>query len=139
MALGYLLIGAGFASNVLPRTLTLLLLTVALFTLGEMVSMPVSGAYVADLAPAQQRGLYMGTYGLVWSVAFICGPSLGMLLFTVSPLAVWSVCGLLGLLAAAIILTGPPGASLVRSEPELTTRIVESASREGARKAVRGH
>jgi MFS family permease len=104
IALGYLLIGAGFASNVLARTLPLLVLTVVLFTLGEMVAMPLSGAYVADLAPAHQRGLYMGTYGMVWSVAFICGPSLGMLLFSVSPLALWCGCGLLGLLAAGLIL-----------------------------------
>ncbi len=57
MALGYVLIGVGFASNALPRTLPLLVLTTALFTLGEMTSMPVGGAYVADLAPADRRGL----------------------------------------------------------------------------------
>jgi MFS family permease len=94
--MSYLLIGAGFASNGLTRTLPLLVLTVVLFTLGEMVAMPLSGAYVADLAPAHQRGFYMGTYGMVWSVAFICGPSLGMLLFSASPLALWCGCGLLG-------------------------------------------
>ena len=107
IALGYLLIGVGFASNALTRTLPLLALTVALFTLGEMISMPISGAFVADLAPAHQRGLYMGTYGMVWSVAFICGPSLGMLLFSVSPLGLWCGCGVLGLLAAGIILAEP--------------------------------
>lgn len=104
MALGYLLIGVGFATNALPRTLPLLALTVVLFTLGEMTAMPVAGAYVADLAPMHQRGLYMGTYGLTWSVAFIAGPSLGMLLFSASPLTLWGACGLLGVLAASIIL-----------------------------------
>jgi MFS family permease len=122
MALGYLLIGAGFASNALTRTLPLLVLTVVLFTLGEMVAMPVSGAYVADLAPAHQRGLYMGTYGLVWSVAFICGPSLGMLLFSVSPLALWGACGLLGVLAAGIILAEPNRLPVLRGHSEPATR-----------------
>ncbi len=103
MALGYLLIGAGFASNVLERTLPLLVLTTVMFTLGEMISMPIGGAYVADLAPADQRGLYMGTYGMVWAVAFVCGPSLGMLVFGVSPVLLWTLCGVLGLLAAGII------------------------------------
>lgn len=103
MALGYLLIGVGFASNVLERTLPLLLLTTAMFTLGEMISMPVGGAYVADLAPAEQRGLYMGTYGMVWAVAFVCGPSLGMLVFSASPVLLWTLCGGLGLVAAGII------------------------------------
>lgn len=103
MALGYILIGLGFSSNVLPRTLPLLLLTTSLFTLGEMISMPIGGAYVADLAPTHQRGLYMGAYGMVWAVAFVCGPSLGMVLFSYNHLVLWSLCGVLGLMAAAII------------------------------------
>ncbi len=107
MALGYLLIGIGFASNVLPRTLPLLVLTTALFTLGEMVSMPLAGAYVADLAPVQQRGLYMGTYGLVWALAFVAGPSLGMVLYSASPVTLWVLCGLFGIVAASVITLEP--------------------------------
>lgn len=107
MALGYLLIGAGFASNAAPRTVLLLVCTTALFTLGEMISMPVSGAYVADLAPPDKRGLYMGAYGMVWAVAFVCGPSLGLVLFSFNHIALWTVCGFLGLLAASIIIAGP--------------------------------
>ena len=107
MALGYLLIGVGFTSNVIERTLPLLVLTTVMFTLGEMISMPIGGAYVADLAPAHQRGLYMGTYGMVWAVAFVCGPSLGMLVFSASPILLWTLCGVLGLLAAGIISAEP--------------------------------
>ena len=107
IALGYLLIGAGFASNALVRTLPLLVLTAILFTFGEMVSMPVAGAYVADLAPAERRGLYMGTYSMVWSLASICGPSLGMILFSINHTALWVLCGVLGLVAAGIISAGP--------------------------------
>lgn len=125
IALGYLLIGVGFASNALTRTLPLLVLTVILFTLGEMVAMPLSGAYVADLAPAHQRGLYMGTYGMVWSVAFIGGPSLGMLLFSVSPPALWYGCGVLGLLAAAVILREPRRVPALRERRGTNTRALE--------------
>jgi len=107
MAIGFLLIGAGFASNALVRTVPLLLVTISILTLGEMIAMPVSAAYVADLAPAHQRGLYMGTYGLTWSLAFVFGPSLGMLLFSVSHIGLWTACGALGLLASGIILTEP--------------------------------
>jgi MFS family permease len=104
MALGFFLIGVGFASNILVRTLPLLVLTTALFSLGEMISLPISGAYIADLAPADKRGLYMGAYGLVWALAFVLGPSLGLLMFATSPTGLWSACGALGLLAAATIL-----------------------------------
>jgi MFS family permease len=105
MALGFVIIGLGFASNSFERTLPLIALSVVLFTCGEMIAMPVSGAYVADLAPANRRGLYLGTWGLTWSVAFVCGPSLGMLLYASSPKTLWVVCGVLGVLAAATILT----------------------------------
>ena len=104
MAVGYALIGFGFASNVLVRTIPLLVLTTALFTFGEMISMPVAGAYVADLAPPDKRGLYMGTYGLIWALAFIFGPSLGLLLCSASPRVLWTLCGVMGLCAAGIIL-----------------------------------
>ncbi|HWQ91921.1 MAG TPA: MFS transporter [Clostridia bacterium] len=107
MALGFVLIGIGFASNAFTRTIPLLVLTVILFTIGEMISMPVANAYVADLAPEHQRGLYMGTYGLIWSVAFICGPSIGMFLFSINPMLLWPACGVLGLLAAIIISARP--------------------------------
>jgi len=107
MALGFALIGIGFASNLVANTIPLLVLAVALFTLGEMVAMPISAAYVADLAPEDSRGLYMGTYGLVWALAFVCGPSLGLFLFSISPAAVWCCCGALGALAAGIILAEP--------------------------------
>jgi len=107
MALGYLLIGFGFASNALPRTLPLLVLTTALFTLGEMIAMPVSAAYVANLAPENRRGVYMGVYGLVWSLAFVCGPTVGLWLFSFSPATLWLSCGVLGILAAALISSKP--------------------------------
>jgi MFS family permease len=106
IAIGYLLIAIGFGSNVLPRTLPLLVLTTVLFTFGEMISMPVASAYVADLAPADQRGLYMGTYGLVWSVASICGPSIGMWLFSINHTLLWAIAGGLGVMASAIIFAG---------------------------------
>lgn len=100
---GFLLIGLGFASNLLVRTLPLLFLTTCTFTLGEMISMPVTGAYVADLAPESRRGLYMGTYGMVWAASFVFGPTLGTYLFAISPRALWLSCGALGILAAALI------------------------------------
>jgi MFS family permease len=78
-----------------------------------MIAMPVSGAYVADLAPPQRRGLYMGTWGLTWSLAFVCGPSLGTFLFARNPAILWLACGGLGGLSALIILRnvqpGPGG------------------------------
>lgn len=103
MSLGYALIGLGFATNLIERSWPMLFMTTAMFTFGEMIAMPVAGAYVADLAPADQRGLYMGTYGLVWALAFVFGPSLGMLLFSYNPAVLWSGCAVLGVVAASLM------------------------------------
>jgi MFS family permease len=113
MAAGYLLIGAGFSLNAFAHSVPGLVACVVIFTFGEMASMPVSSAYIADLAPAHLRGRYMGVYGLTWSAALIVAPQMGLRLFGVSPAALWLTCGALAALAAAIIfpLTGGSGHS----------------------------
>jgi MFS family permease len=104
--------------NSQARGLPLIVLFSGLAGLTGELYRPASTALLADLVPAHQRGLYMGTYGLVWSVAFICGPSLGMWLFSVSPLALWCGCGLLGLLAAGLILPEPRRLLALGEHPE---------------------
>jgi MFS family permease len=116
IGIGYILIALGFGSNAMMRTLPLFLVTITLFTFGEMIS------------------IYMGTYGLVWSVAAICGPGLGMLLFSVNHTALWLTCGALGLAASAIIFAGsrnenhlPPG-SARSNEEEASGAVTEVTS-----------
>ncbi|MGV3531003.1 MAG: MFS transporter, partial [Chthoniobacteraceae bacterium] len=107
MAAGYLLLGIGFMLNAAPGALPMLFFAMTIFTLGEMISSPVSSAYVAHLAPSAMRGRYMGTLALAWSSASMIGPPVGMQLFSFSPLLLWMTCGLLGLLGAIILLRSP--------------------------------
>lgn len=53
------------------------LLSMVILTIGEMIIVPTSVAFVADLAPVTMRGRYMGFYGLTWGVGFGLGPMLG--------------------------------------------------------------
>jgi MFS family permease len=106
MALGYLLIGTGFALNGMAHSVLALAGCVVSFTLGEMVAIPVAAAYIADLAPAHMRGRYMGVNGLVWSVAMIIGPAMGMRLFALGHGVLWLCCGVLAMLAA-LVISGP--------------------------------
>jgi MFS family permease len=103
MAAGNLLIGAGFSLNAFAHSLAALVACVVIFTFGEMVAMPVSSAYIADLAPVHLRGRYMGVYALTWSAALVFAPQWGLRLFGLSPPALWLTCGGLAALAAAII------------------------------------
>jgi MFS family permease len=106
MAAGYLLVGAGFSLTAFAHSMPALVACVVIFTLGEMVSMPVSSAYIADLAPTHLRGRYMGMYALTWSAALVIAPQWGLRLFGLSPMALWLTCGVLAILAAAIIWPG---------------------------------
>jgi len=103
MALGYALIGGGFALNHFAHSLPALVACMAVFTLGEMLALPMASAYVADLAPPQMRGRYMGVNGMTWALALIVGPAVGMKLFTFHPTTYWIACAALGALAAVVI------------------------------------
>lgn len=111
MAIGYTLAGAGFALDAFAHTVAGLAACIAIFTLGEMMALPASMAYLANLAPPEMRGRYLGISGLSWSMATIIGPGLGMKLFTAVPGAYWLACAALGLFAAAIISVPEPKAA----------------------------
>lgn len=107
MAAGHALSGLGFALNAFAHSIPALAACMVIFTLGEMVAMPVTSAYVADLAPAHMRGRFMGTYSLIFALALTIGPAMGMKLLAVGPCALCFTCGALGLLAAFIISREP--------------------------------
>jgi MFS family permease len=119
LALGYVLVGLGFAMNAFASTVPLLALVVITFTFGEMICMPVSAAYIANLSPSEMRGRYMGVYGFSWAIAIVCGPLIGMSLFSLNPVFLWTVCGVLGLCAAAIISLKPAVQPAVASNPRV--------------------
>lgn len=53
-------------------------LVIVLFVTGEMLWVPTSQAVVAELAPADIRGAYMGAFGGTWSVGWALTPFLGL-------------------------------------------------------------
>jgi MFS family permease len=105
MAVGYLVIACGFALNWFAHTIPALVACMVVFTVGEMITMPMASAYIAGLAPANLRGRYLGVSGLTWSVSLIVGPAAGLKLFAWNPAVYFAAFGSLGLLAAAIITT----------------------------------
>jgi len=104
IAVGWLLIALGFGLTAAAHTLPFLVITVVIWTLGEMVHSPVSATYVANLAPAHLRGRYQGIWGLTWSAGLILGPVLGTAIFSWNAVGLWLLCGALGLIAALLVL-----------------------------------
>jgi predicted MFS family arabinose efflux permease len=103
VALGHLLIGLAFASLVFADTLPLIVAMVVLWTLGEMIESPIASAVAADRAPAHARGRYQSAFGSMYGIAWILGPMLGTIAYA-NPTVLWSACGILGVVAAAISL-----------------------------------
>jgi len=108
IAVGYLLIGFGFALTGWSQTIPMLRLVVVTFTLGEMIAMPVASAYFANGIPPEMRGRYMGALGLVWALALAIGPSVGVQLHDRAPLVLWTACGGLGIAAATMVMKTRP-------------------------------
>jgi MFS family permease len=73
-------------------------------TIGELIIVPTSSTYVANIAPADMRGRYMSIYGLTWSFGQMFGPVLGGLLNdNLGPRFIW-LGGLAIGLASALVL-----------------------------------
>lgn len=104
MALGYALMGGGLALLAFGAGVSMLILAMVVLTIGEMISSPVASSYVANLAPDQMRGRYMGFSGFSWNIAAGVGPMAGLWLYGTSPEMLWVLCGIAGLAAAGLIL-----------------------------------
>jgi predicted MFS family arabinose efflux permease len=90
IALGALLVGVGFGGLALSNGAAAVAATVVVWTVGEMILLPASSAYVSEVAPPAQTGAYMGLYTMGFSLAFAMGPWLGVqVLERVGPVAVW--------------------------------------------------
>ena len=108
IAAGYFLGGFGYALTGLARSVPALAATVVIWTLGEMLSSPMAGAYVSRLAPEHVRGRYMGMMVSMWSVALLIGPIAGTMVYQRNATILWVASGVLGVLSAALLLYTPP-------------------------------
>ena len=116
IATGYILIGIGMGINTLGATLPLLVISMAVFTIGEMIAMPVSSGYMASLAPDEMRGRYQGVMSITWSSATMVGPSFGILLYHFNPSLLWiSITGI-SLVSACLVLASQWSFKMVESE-----------------------
>jgi len=105
LALAAVLYGVGFGLVGFVSTAALFALAIAIWTVGEMVHVPVAQAYVADVAPDDMRGRYMGAAGLTWGIGWSLGPLLaGLMMDFGDPHYVWYGCLMVGLVAALAFL-----------------------------------
>jgi len=101
--LSFILLGLGFGLMPLGKGFLYAAFTVAVWTFGEILSMPLLTALVAGRAAPETRGRYMGVLSFGFSLAFIIGPWTGAAAYGhLGGRALWFGCaGVMALLAIA--------------------------------------
>lgn len=103
MAWAALFTGIGTMGVGFFDTLILLLLDYAILTVGEMLMAPTHTALLANIAPEDKRGLYMGIGGLTWVSGGFFGPLLaGFIMDALGGRALFTVMGLLAVASMGI-------------------------------------
>lgn len=104
IAVGYALMGVGWALTGLVHTFAGAAVAVAIWTIAEMVFAPMTGAYVTELAPEHCRGRYHGLHMLTYSVGMLAGPMIGTAIYSRSETLLWTACALSGGVSALVLL-----------------------------------
>jgi len=91
LAAGALLVGAGYAAYGACTTPLQFAAATAVWSLGELATIPTLSAQVARLAPADLRGRYQGIFGTTFGAALAIAPALGgLVLGRLGAQAVWA-------------------------------------------------
>jgi MFS family permease len=101
LALGSMFYVIGFGMYGFVSAYVLLMVAMAIITIGEMVIIPVAQAYVGDAAPEDMRGRYSGVMGFSWMIPWMIGPLLaGLIMDNGDPNWVWYGSAILGIISA---------------------------------------
>lgn len=98
-----LFLGAGFGLTALADRLVSLPLytgSIAIWTLGEIIFVPVSATVVAAFSPASRRGTYQGIARASWGLAACAGPLAGGFVLQRWSASLWIGCAILSVLIA---------------------------------------
>jgi MFS family permease len=123
LAVSAVVMGIGFALTMFASSVPLFMITVIVWTLGEIGFNAVGPALVADIAPAALRGRYNGVIGMSFGAAAFVAPLVGTRVFDeYGEPALWIGCLVISIAAAALVASIGPGIRTRRaalSETEL--------------------
>ncbi|MDI6601725.1 MAG: MFS transporter [Thermoanaerobacteraceae bacterium] len=103
MAVAALLTGLGTAGIGFFGTMLMLLLDYAVFTVGEMLMAPTHTTLLANIAPEDKRGLYMGIGSLTWISGGFFGPLLaGFIMNSLGGQALFAMMGVLSVMSMGL-------------------------------------
>jgi MFS family permease len=103
LILGSLLYAFGYLSLGWITQFGWALVAMAVITGGEIIHAPISLSVIGELSPEDQRGRYMGLFGLSQTIGIAVGPLIGGVLidaFPFNPELIWTPVALIALIAA---------------------------------------
>ena len=110
IAASAIFLGLGFGFTALADNLWLFIISVIIWTFGEIAATSVAPAIIADLSPVELRGVYQGIFGSAWGLAYFMGPLAGGWVYEhVGSNVLWAGCLVLGIaLAFCYLALGMP-------------------------------
>ena len=117
LALGNLVVGVGLALTGFATEMGPLVVTVVIWTFGEMLSTSIAQAYLANRTPPGMVGRYQGLHGAAYTTGTSAGPVIGGAVYSIDPWALWGLVAVLGVLSAQLALPRRRAASKV-AEPD---------------------
>lgn len=109
MALGAVLLGGGFALLPFGSTFAFAGLTVVVWTVGEMLTFPLSESVTATRAGLRNPGSYLGLFATTFGLSFTVAQAVGPWIYqTWGPRTLWLGAGALGVaVACGLLLLAP--------------------------------
>jgi predicted MFS family arabinose efflux permease len=102
VSVGVLLLGLGFALMPFGRGVPYAAFTVMVWTMGEILTVPMLMTLVSARADESAQGEYQGLCSLAFAVAWVIGPSLAMGIYDrLGGDTLWYTCGALGIVLSA--------------------------------------
>jgi MFS family permease len=103
LVVALLVMGLPFLLLVWTHSLAAILFVLVVFVIGEMLWVPTSQAVVAQLAPADIRGAYMGAFGSAPAIGFALAPLIGLQVRnSFGDEATWAMFAVIGVVAAVL-------------------------------------
>ena len=123
VAISAVLLGLGFGVTALASNLPLFVLSVVIWTLGEIAGTSVSPTIIADLSPIELRGVYQGIFGAAWGLSYFIGPLAGGWIYEHwGSNTLWVGCLVIGFLIAFcyLALSAPARRQMAGANPSST-------------------
>lgn len=105
MLLGGIITGIGFGLPAISSFMGVIIISVVIWTFGEMIFFPSSAEFVSEVSPKGKGGEYMGYFQMTFSFSLMVGPWIGTeVLETYGSQVTWAGCFVFAMITSLLML-----------------------------------